>query len=98
MKGFVMGFVFVIVMSLLVGVQVEFVKEFYDQSCIYCYVSGVVGVFKIGDQVVWKLCMDKGMDMLVKYVEEGYNVMFSGGMCGDCFKEDYCVFIEYMIK
>jgi cytochrome c5 len=84
MKGFATGLALAIAMSLSAGAQAESVKELYDQSCTYCHASGAAGA--------------KGMDTLVKHVEEGYNAMPPGGMCGDCSKEDYRALIEYMTK
>ena len=88
MKGFATGLALAIAMSLSAG----------DQSCTYCHASGAAGAPKTGDQAAWKPRMDKGMDTLVKHVEEGYNAMPPGGMCGDCSKEDYRALIEYMTK
>ena len=98
MKGFATGLTIAIAMSLSAGAQAESVKELYDQSCTYCHASGAAGAPKTGDQAAWKPRMDKGMDTLVKHVEEGYNAMPPGGMCGDCSKEDYRALIEYMTK
>lgn len=98
MKGFATGLALAIAMSLSAGAQAESVKALYDQSCTYCHASGAAGAPKTGDQAAWKPRLDKGMDTLVKHVEEGYNAMPPGGMCGDCSKEDYRALIEYMTK
>lgn len=69
----------------------------YSSGCVVCYDFGVVGVFKIGDVGVWVVCIDKGMDILVKYVYEGFNVMLVKGMCSDCFEEEIVVVVEYIV-
>lgn len=48
-------------------------KMIYDNFCYSCYIVGVVGVLKLGDKVVWVLCLVQGLDILVKYVIEGYK-------------------------
>lgn len=98
MKGFVTGFALSIAMGLTAGAHAESVKALYDQSCTYCHASGAAGAPKTGDQAAWKPRLEKGMDTLVKHVEEGFNAMPPGGMCGDCSKDDYRALIEYMTK
>ena len=70
----------------------------YDKSCKVCHATGSAGAPKTGDAEAWAPRMAKGMDELVKSVNNGLNAMPPKGMCFDCSDEDYKALIEYMAK
>ena len=88
----------VALMSGVAGLASASVEEKYNASCTFCHSTGAAGAPKTGDKAAWAPRMEKGMDTLVKNVEEGYKGMPPKGMCNDCTAEDYKALIEYMAK
>ena len=72
------------------------VQRRYEKSCIICHANGAAGAPKTGDVEAWKPRLEKGMDALVKSVEEGLNAMPAKGMCFDCSDEEYKALILLM--
>ncbi len=70
--------------------------ERYTKSCAVCHDYGAAGAPKTGDAAAWEPRLGKGMEQLVKSVENGLNAMPPKGMCFDCSAEDYQLLIEYM--
>ncbi|MEP5765486.1 MAG: c-type cytochrome [Halieaceae bacterium] len=68
----------------------------YGKTCAVCHASGAAGAPKTGDAAAWKPRMDKGMDTMVKSVENGLNAMPPKGMCFDCSADEYKALINYM--
>ena len=85
-------------MLLAAGAMAEPDMEKYNKSCAVCHASGAANAPKTGDAAVWEPRMAKGMDVLVKSVNDGMNAMPPKGMCFDCSDEDYKALIEYMAK
>jgi len=74
------------------------VTDRYNKSCAVCHAAGAAGAPKTGVTADWTPRMEKGMDTLVKSVEDGLNAMPPKGMCFDCSAKDYKALIEYMAK
>lgn len=69
----------------------------YNKTCVVCHASGAANAPKTGVPADWEKRMAKGMDALVKSVENGMNAMPPKGMCFDCSAEDFKALIEYMM-
>jgi cytochrome c5 len=72
------------------------VQERYEKSCIICHANGAAGAPKTGDVKAWEPRLAKGMEALVKSVEEGLKAMPPRGMCFDCSSEEYKALILLM--
>ena len=68
----------------------------YAKSCQVCHANGAANAPKTGDAAAWEPRMAKGMDVLVKSVNDGLNAMPPKGMCFDCSDDEYKALIEYM--
>ncbi len=78
--------------------QAQDVEDRYRKSCAVCHAAGAAGAPKTGDVAQWAPRLEKGMDALVKSVENGLNAMPPKGMCFDCTAEDYAALIKLMAE
>lgn len=74
------------------------IEERYNKSCAVCHAAGAAGAPRTGAPEEWKPRLEKGMDVLVKSVENGLNAMPPKGMCFDCSSADYEAMILLMSK
>lgn len=80
-------------------VQADATEDRYNKTCAICHAAGAAGAPKTGDEKAWNQRIEeKGMETLVKHVNEGINAMPPKGMCFDCSDEDFIALIEYMAK
>ncbi|WP_116368450.1 c-type cytochrome [Parahaliea mediterranea] len=76
--------------------QAEVPMDKYNKSCAICHAAGTAGAPKTHDVEAWKPHLDKGDDVLMESVHNGFNAMPPKGMCFDCSDEDYKALIEFM--
>lgn len=72
-------------------------QAIYDQYCAMCHAAGLAGAPKIGDSADWQPRMDKGMDVMLAHVENGFNAMPMKGTCMSCDQDQLRAAIEYML-
>lgn len=72
------------------------VQKRYQKSCAVCHANGSANAPKTGNAEEWQPRLEKGMEALVKSVENGLNAMPPKGMCFDCTAEDYEALILLM--
>jgi cytochrome c5 len=70
----------------------------FKRSCMMCHSGQLPTAPKKGDQAAWKPRLDKGTEVLVKHVTEGFGAMPPRGLCMDCNAEDYMAVIAWMSK
>lgn len=70
----------------------------YDKSCKLCHDSGLMGAPKTGDVAAWAPRLEKGNELLMKHVKEGFNAMPPKGTCMDCTDEEFQKLIDKMAK
>ena len=69
----------------------------YNQFCMACHTSGVLGAPKINDAADWEPRLAQGMDTVLKHAIEGFNAMPARGTCSNCSDEEIQAAIDYMI-
>lgn len=73
--------------------------DIYNQACVACHTSGVLGAPKLQVAADWQPRLDeKGFDQVWKNAVNGINAMPPMGTCGDCTEDDIKAAIEYMIE
>lgn len=70
----------------------------YEKTCKMCHDTGLMGAPKTGDAAAWAPRLEKGNDVLLKHVKEGFNAMPPKGICMDCTDEEFQKLIEKMTK
>ncbi len=60
----------------------------FKRSCMMCHSGQLPTAPKKGDQAAWKPRLEKGKEVLVKHVTEGFGAMPPRGLCMDCSAED----------
>ena len=77
-------------------------KEVYKNVCASCHMYGTVGAATMIDFKFWDQSANKGMDIILKNVVEGYKgklgVMPPKGNCLSCSDEDIKASIIYIFK
>ncbi|WP_269618947.1 c-type cytochrome [Zhongshania sp. BJYM1] len=68
----------------------------YKASCYACHGFGANGAPKTGVAADWAPRLEKGMDTLVKHVDQGFNTMPPKGLCFNCSADEFKALIEYM--
>jgi cytochrome c5 len=74
-------------------------EQKYMASCFACHNTGAAGAPIVGSAGAadWYSRLEKGMDVLVRHVIEGYNDCPPKGLCFDCTDDDLRAIVEYMI-
>ncbi|MBT0586771.1 c-type cytochrome [Alteromonas oceanisediminis] len=73
--------------------------DIYNQACVACHGSGVLGAPKNQVAADWQPRLDeKGFDGIWENAINGINAMPPMGTCGDCSNDDIKVAIEYMLE
>jgi cytochrome c5 len=85
-----------VLMCSAVGALADAAPAKYQNSCFACHSTGAAGAPKSHDEAAWAPRMEKGMDVLVAEVRDGYNAMPPTGLCGDCTDAEYQAMIEFM--
>ncbi|MCF7532293.1 c-type cytochrome [Pseudomonas sp. P2498] len=70
----------------------------FNRTCTMCHSGQLPMAPKKGDQEAWKPRLEKGTEVLVKHVTEGFRAMPARGMCMDCTADDYKAVIAWMSK
>lgn len=73
-------------------------KQVYTTYCHVCHEAGVAGAPKFGDAAEWAPRIEKGMDVLLDHVLNGFGAMPAKGTCAGCTSDDLKSAIEYMIE
>ena len=74
-------------------------QEIYNQACVACHGSGVLGAPKLQAAADWQPRLDeKGYDTVWQNAINGINAMPPMGTCGDCSNDDIKAAIDYMIE
>ena len=77
-------------------------KEVYKNVCASCHLYGTTGAATMIDFKFWDQSANKGMDIILKNVVEGYKgklgVMPPKGNCLSCSDEDIKASIIYIFK
>ena len=68
----------------------------YDRSCRSCHTVAATGAPLTGDVAAWGPRMDKGADVLLQNVINGFGGMPPLGLCMDCNQEQFDALIEFM--
>ncbi len=73
-------------------------KQVYDYSCKTCHDRTTQGAPLPDDEIEWGLRAQKGMDVLMKHVKDGYlELMPENGGCGNCSDAELRAGIMYML-
>jgi cytochrome c5 len=70
----------------------------YEKSCKLCHSAGLMGAPKTGDVAAWAPRLEKGNDVLLKHMKEGFNAMPPKGTCMDFTDDDFLKLLEKMSK
>lgn len=68
----------------------------YARSCHSCHTVAATGAPLTGDAAAWAPRMEKGMDVLLGSVVNGFGGMPPFGMCMDCNAEQFEALIRFM--
>lgn len=70
--------------------------EIYGRSCRSCHTVAATGSPLTGDASAWAVRMDKGMNVLLDNVINGYGGMPPFGLCMDCDAAQFEALIRFM--
>jgi len=70
----------------------------YIRSCRSCHTVAATGSPLTGDAAAWAERMDKGMNVLVDNVINGYGGMPPLGLCMECDADQFEALIRFMAK
>ncbi len=74
-------------------------EDIYNQACVACHGSGVLGAPKLHVAADWQPRLDeRGLDGIWQNAINGINAMPPMGTCGTCSDDDIKAAIEYMIE
>lgn len=74
-------------------------EDIYNQACVACHGSGVLGAPKVHVAADWQPRLDeRGLDGIWQHALDGFNAMPPMGTCGTCSDDDIKAAIEYMIE
>jgi len=68
----------------------------YQRSCASCHTVAATGAPLTGDSAAWAPRMDKGLDVLVDSVVNGFGGMPPFGLCMDCDVAQFEALIRFM--
>jgi cytochrome c5 len=72
------------------------IAAIYARSCASCHTVAATRAPLTGDTAAWAPRMDKGMDVLVNSVINGFGGMPPFGLCMDCDTRQFEALIEFM--
>jgi cytochrome c5 len=72
------------------------IAAIYGRSCASCHTVAATGAPLTGDASAWTPRMDKGMDVLVDSVINGFGGMPPFGLCMDCDAPQFEALIQFM--
>lgn len=88
--------VFLLLLPVFVFAQQAGIETKYNKSCIACHASGAAGAPVSFNEEVWAPRLEKGDELLLANVINGYKVMPAKGLCFDCSEADFKALIKYM--
>ncbi len=68
----------------------------YDRSCKSCHTIASTGAPLTGDAQAWAVRLEKGNDVLIDNVINGFGGMPPFGLCMDCQPEQFEALIDFM--
>jgi cytochrome c5 len=72
------------------------IAAIYDRSCRSCHTLAATGAPLTGDKAAWAPRLDKGMDVLLGSVVNGFGGMPPFGLCMDCSAQQFTALIQFM--
>ena len=72
------------------------IAAIYGRSCSSCHTVAATGAPLTGDAAAWQPRMDKGMDVMVDSVINGFGGMPPFGLCMDCDAQQFEALIQFM--
>ncbi|RUO37857.1 cytochrome c5 family protein [Aliidiomarina taiwanensis] len=73
-------------------------EQIYNQACVACHATGVLGAPKKGSAEDWEPRLAQGMDIVLEHSINGLNAMPPRGTCMNCSDEELLSAIEFMIE
>ncbi|MCO4322272.1 c-type cytochrome [Aliidiomarina quisquiliarum] len=73
-------------------------EQVYNQACVACHTTGVLGAPRLGNAEDWAPRLAQGMDVVLEHSINGLNAMPPRGTCTKCSDEEILAAIEYMIE
>lgn len=73
-------------------------EAIYYRSCFSCHERGHGGAPMRGNIEQWQSRLDKGEEVLLQSMVNGYNGMPPKGGCFDCSDKDLQMALEFMLK
>ncbi|MNH09990.1 Cytochrome c5 [compost metagenome] len=70
----------------------------FAKSCAMCHNGQLPNAPKKGDSAAWKPRLEKGQEVLLQSVLNGFSVMPPKGLCNDCSNEDLDATIRWMAR
>ncbi len=72
------------------------IAAIYGRSCRSCHTVAATGAPLTGDASAWGPRMDKGMDVMLDSVINGFGGMPPFGLCMDCDAQQFEALIRFM--
>ncbi|MFA0812361.1 c-type cytochrome [Microbulbifer epialgicus] len=72
------------------------IAEIYSRTCRSCHGTGVSAAPLTGDLASWEPRLDKGMNVLVENVINGFQGMPPLGLCFECSPDQFEQLIAFM--
>ena len=72
------------------------IAAIYGRSCSSCHTVAATGAPLTGDAAAWAPRMDKGMDVMLDSVINGFGGMPPFGLCMDCDAQQFEALIQFM--
>ena len=73
-------------------------EQIYNQACVACHATGVLGAHKVGSAEDWEPRLAQGMDLVLEHSINGLNAMPPRGTCMNCSDEELLSAIEFMLE
>jgi cytochrome c5 len=74
------------------------IAALYERSCRNCHTIAASGAPLTGDKAAWAPRMDKGMEVLLDSVVNGFGGMPPFGLCMDCSAQQFEALIQFMAR
>ncbi|MDQ8038893.1 MAG: c-type cytochrome [Rickettsiella sp.] len=73
-------------------------KNIYQNHCAICHSKGIPDTPQLGDKLVWKPLIAKGLDSLFENTINGYKKMPPKGDCNTCSNAELEASVRYMVE
>jgi cytochrome c5 len=74
------------------------IAAIYERSCRSCHTIAASGAPLTGDKLAWASRREKGMDVLLDSVINGFGGMPPFGLCMDCSAQQFEALIHFMAE